>query len=67
MCAGYWVNSQDLEKQFRGKSLSLHRLPYTPEPTLGIAYIVLAYIRFVFQGVMEQKGVQEREKRSRLF
>lgn len=38
----------------------------TLETTPGIAYIVLAYTLFVFQCVMEQKGVQEREKREQV-
>lgn len=65
--AGSWMNPQALEKKLRGKSLGLPRLPYTPETTLGIVYVVLAYNHFVFLSVMEQKGVQEREKRSKLL
>lgn len=60
-----WVNSQDPEKKLRSKSLSLHRLPYTPETTSGIAYNVLAYALCV-SACLGTKGCTEKGEKEQV-
>lgn len=54
-------------KEAQRQNIEPTQIALPPETSSGIAYIVLVYTLFVFQHVMEQKGVLERGKRSRLF